>query len=121
MKTCLVVDDSSAVRTVARRLLERLRFAVEEAADGRLALEACLKAMPDAVLLDWNMPVMNGIEFLRRLRAADGGSAPVVVFCTTHGDIGHIAEAIGAGADEYIVKPFDGGILAAKLAQVGLL
>jgi two-component system, chemotaxis family, chemotaxis protein CheY len=121
MKTCLVVDDSGVVRKVARRILEQLDFAVEEAADGRLALDACLRKMPDAVLLDWNMPVMTGIEFLRLLRQTPGGTQPIVVFCTTHSDLDHIQEAIGAGADEYVMKPFDGDIIEAKLSQVGLL
>ena len=121
MKSCLIVDDSRVVRKVARRILEDLHFAIEEAADGKLALDACLKSMPDVVLLDWNMPVMNGIDFLRQLRRAPGGAAPVVVFCTTENDLQHIQEAIGAGANEYIMKPFDSDILAAKFAQVGLL
>jgi two-component system chemotaxis response regulator CheY len=121
MKSCLIVDDSRVVRKVARRILEDLHFAIEEAADGKLALDACLKAMPDVVLLDWNMPVMNGIDFLRQLRRAPGGESPVVVFCTTENDLQHIQEAIGAGANEYIMKPFDSDILAAKFAQVGLL
>jgi two-component system, chemotaxis family, chemotaxis protein CheY len=121
MKSCLIVDDSRVVRKVARRILEDLHFAIEEAADGKLALDACLKNMPDVVLLDWNMPVMNGIDFLRQLRRAPGGGSPVVVFCTTENDLQHIQEAIGAGANEYIMKPFDSDILAAKFAQVGLL
>jgi two-component system, chemotaxis family, chemotaxis protein CheY len=121
MKSCLIVDDSRVVRKVARRILEDLHFNIEEAADGKLALDACLKRMPDVVLLDWNMPVMNGIDFLRQLRRAPGGESPVVVFCTTENDIQHIQEAIGAGANEYIMKPFDSDILQAKFAQVGLL
>jgi two-component system, chemotaxis family, chemotaxis protein CheY len=121
MKSCLIVDDSRVVRKVARRILEDLHFNIEEAADGKLALDACLKKMPDVVLLDWNMPVMNGIDFLRQLRRAPGGDNPVVVFCTTENDIQHIQEAIGAGANEYIMKPFDSDILQAKFAQVGLL
>ncbi|MGO8915135.1 MAG: response regulator [Stellaceae bacterium] len=121
MKSCLIVDDSRVVRKVARRILEDMHFAVDEAADGKLALDACLKKMPDVVLLDWNMPVMNGIDFLRQLRRAPGGDSPVVVFCTTENDIQHIQEAIGAGANEYIMKPFDSDILQAKFAQVGLM
>jgi two-component system chemotaxis response regulator CheY len=121
MKCCLIVDDSRVVRKVARRILEDMHFLVEEAADGRLALDACLKKMPDVILLDWNMPVMNGIDFLRQLRRAPSGDSPVVVFCTTENDIQHIQEAIGAGANEYIMKPFDSDILQAKFAQVGLL
>ena len=64
MKTCLVVDDSGVVRKIARRILEGMEFTVVEAEDGAVALEACKQAMPDAVLLDWNMPVMDGFEFL---------------------------------------------------------
>ncbi len=77
--------------------------------------------MPDAILLDWNMPVMNGIDFLRSLRTMQGGQSPVVVFCTTENDIKHIQEAVSAGANEYIMKPFDTDIIQAKFQQVGLL
>ena len=121
MKSCLIVDDSRVVRKVARRILEDLHFAIEEAADGKLAMEACLKHMPDVILLDWNMPVMNGLEFLHALRGTAGGDAPVVVFCTTENDIAHIQQAIGAGANEYIMKPFDSDIIQTKFAQAGLL
>ena len=121
MKCCLVVDDSKVVRMVARKILEGLNFEIEEAEDGRRAMDACLKRMPDAILLDWNMPVMSGIEFLRELRKSDGGQTPVVVFCTTENDIAHIQEAIGAGANEYIMKPFDKDIVEAKFQEVGLI
>ena len=121
MKNCLVVDDSRVIRKVARRILEDMEFACDEAADGAQALEACRKAMPDAILLDWNMPVMSGIDFLRALRKEKGGAEPVVVFCTTENDMGHITEALRAGANEYIMKPFDGEILGAKFAEAGLV
>ena len=120
MKTCLVVDDSKVVRMVARKILEELEFEVSEAADGQQALTACQAKMPDVVLLDWNMPVMDGIEFLRALRSEQGGSAPKVVFCTTENDMAHIQEAISAGADEYIMKPFDSDIIQSKFSQVGI-
>ena len=121
MKSCLVVDDSKVVRMVARKILEDLAFEVTEAADGQEALSACQQQMPDAILLDWNMPVMDGIEFLRALRATDGGDAPGVVFCTTENDLAHIQEAVRAGANEYIMKPFDSDIIQSKFAQIGLL
>lgn len=121
MKSCLIVDDSKVIRMVARKILEELSFETLEAADGQEALNACKERLPDAVLLDWNMPVMSGIEFLRELRALPGGSGPVVVFCTTENDIQHIQEAIEAGANEYIMKPFDSEIIQAKFSQVGLL
>lgn len=121
MKSCLIVDDSKVIRMVAKKILTELQFATVEAEDGQQALDACKADMPDAVLLDWNMPVMNGIDFLRELRKLSGGDKPVVVFCTTENDIEHIQEAIEAGANEYIMKPFDSEILQAKFAQVGLI
>ena len=122
MKSCLIVDDSKVIRLVARKILEDLKFETEEATDGQIALEACRRKMPSAILLDWNMPVMSGIDFLRALRALPGGGeTPRVLFCTTENDLQHIQEAITAGADEYIMKPFDSEIIQAKFAQVGLL
>lgn len=93
MKTCLIVDDSSVIRKVARRILEGLDFQIIEAEDGEKAMEVCKRGMPDAVLLDWNMPVMDGYEFLRNLRMTPGGDKPKVVFCTTENDVAHIARA----------------------------
>lgn len=121
MKTCLVVDDSSVIRKVARRILEGLEFTIVEAEDGQKALDACKKELPDAVLLDWNMPVMDGYEFLRNLRLMPGGDRPKVVFCTTENDVAHIARALHAGANEYIMKPFDKEIVEAKFQEVGLI
>ena len=121
MRTCLVVDDSSVVRKIARRILEEMDFEIVEAEDGEKALEACKRALPDAVLLDWNMPVMDGYEFLGNLRRLPGGDQPKVVFCTTENDIDHISRALHAGANEYIMKPFDKEIISAKFAEVGLL
>ena len=77
--------------------------------------------MPEVVLLDWNMPTMDGLEFLRRLRQEPGGSAPRVVFCSVECDLDRIREVLDAGADEYIMKPFDGDILASKLVLAGVL
>jgi two-component system chemotaxis response regulator CheY len=121
MKTCLVVDDSGVVRKIARRILEEMGFEITEAEDGEKALEVCKTAMPDAVLLDWNMPVMDGYEFLGNLRRMPGGDVPKVVFCTTENDMDHISRALHAGANEYIMKPFDKDIVAAKFQEVGLI
>lgn len=120
-RTCLVVDDSRVVRKVARRILESQGFEVREAEDGQAALEACRAIMPDSVLLDWNMPVMNGIEFLKALRQEFGPEQPPVMFCTTENDISFIEQAIEHGAQEFIMKPFDEAILLGKFMQVGLL
>ncbi|MGE0847851.1 MAG: PleD family two-component system response regulator [Flavobacteriaceae bacterium] len=121
MKQCLVIDDSSVIRKVARRILEDMGFEVREAEDGADGLHKCAEAMPDAVLLDWNMPVMDGMQFLRELRAVPGGDVPKVVFCTTENDVAQIARALRAGANEYIMKPFDRDIMQAKFAEAGLI
>jgi two-component system, chemotaxis family, chemotaxis protein CheY len=121
VKLGLVIDDSRVVRKVARRILEDLGFEVAEAGDGAEGLAWCRSAMPDLVLLDWNMPVMDGLEFLRRLRQEPGGAAPRVVFCSVENDLDRVREALDAGADEYIMKPFDGDIVASKLGLAGVL
>lgn len=121
MSVCLVVDDSRVVRKVARRILEELGFSCEEAEDGQQAYNFCSSKMPEAILLDWNMPVMSGIEFLEKLRAMPNGQSPKVVFCTTENDMAHIQRAIMAGANEYIMKPFDTEIIKSKFIQIGLI
>ena len=119
LRTCLIVDDSRIIRKVARRIVEGLGFEVDEAADGSEALAWCAATLPDVVLLDWNMPVMDGLTFLGRLRALPGGGAPKVLFCTIETRADRIAEALSAGADDYVMKPFDGQILESKFAEVG--
>lgn len=121
MKDCLIVDDSKVVRMVARKILDELKFETREAVDGQNAIEACQSSMPDVILLDWNMPVMNGLDFLKALRSMPGGDAPIVVFCTSENSIERIQAALDAGANEYIMKPFDADIIQSKFAQVGLL
>lgn len=120
--TFLVVDDSKVVRTVARRMLESHGFVVEEAEDGAKALEFTqTKGMPMAVLLDVNMPVMGGLEFLEKLRSTPEGKEPIVIFCTTENDFNFIAKAMAMGAQEFIMKPFDEEIIRTKLSQLGLI
>lgn len=121
MKSCLIVDDSRVVRKVAGRIVHELGFSCREAEDGQKAYESCQSEMPDAIILDWNMPIMSGIEFLEKLRQMDGGDHPKVVFCTTENDINHIQRAMQAGANEYIMKPFDSEIIESKFMQIGLI
>lgn len=121
VRTCLIVDDSRIIRKVARRIVEGLGFEVDEAADGAEAMAYCQSLLPDVVLLDWNMPVMDGLTFIRRLRELPGGRSPKVLFCTIETQPERIAEALAAGADEYVMKPFDGEILQAKLTEVGAI
>lgn len=120
MKSCLVVDDSKVIRRVARHILETLNFEVREAGDGREALSSCLDTPPDVILLDWNMPVMSGMDFLRALKEATLAVRPKVVFCTTENGMAYIRAAIEAGADEYVMKPFDRETIHSKLQIVGV-
>lgn len=121
MKTCLIVDDSGVIRKIIRNVMEKLGFACTEAEDGKVAYDKCAASMPGLVMLDWNMPVMDGLEFLKKLRAMPSGQDPVVIFCTTENDMAHIQLAMEAGANDFIMKPFDNEILRSKLVQNGLI
>ncbi len=121
MKSCLIVDDSMVVRRVAREILEDLNFNCIDAEDGQIAIDRCKESMPDAVLLDWNMPNKDGLEFLEELRALPNGQTPIVVFCTTENEMSSITKALAAGANEYIMKPFDSDVIVSKFKQTGLL
>jgi len=121
MKSCLIVDDSSTIRKIARSIMEKLDFECNEAENGLIAKEKCMAHMPDVVLLDWNMPVMDGLEFLTELRAMDCGKDPKVLFCTTENSFDFIQKGMSAGADEYIMKPFDQDIVTSKLSQLGFI
>ena len=121
LPVCLVVDDSRVVRKVARRILEQHGFRVEEAENGLEGLVACQRHLPRCVLLDWNMPVMNGLGLLKALRSEFGPDEPLVIFCTTENEVAQISQALESGAQEYMMKPFDEEILVGKFAQIGLL
>jgi two-component system chemotaxis response regulator CheY len=119
-KLCLIADDSATIRNAARSILKDLQFHTAEAEDGFDALAKCRERQPDAILLDHVMPRLGGLEVMQALRLGHGGPAPKIIFCTATRDPRHIARAIGAGAHEYLIKPFDRDILAAKLEKLGL-
>jgi two-component system chemotaxis response regulator CheY len=121
VKHCLVVDDSRVIRKIACTILESFSIAADEAEDAATALNYCRVNMPDMILFDSQLPGTNGLEFLRLIRREPNGHHPVIVVCTTENDVEQITEALGAGANEYIMKPFDREILESKLAQVGLI
>ena len=118
-RTCLLVDDSRMIRKVARRIVEGAGYLVIEAENGEEGLARCRAAMPDLVITDWNMPVMTGIEFVTALRAIPSARQPRVVFCTTNSGARDIHKGIEAGADEYVIKPFDEAALLSRLQAVG--
>lgn len=121
MKTCLVVDDSEVVRKVARSIFERLELETGEAEDCQEALDSCAKAMPDAILLDCHLPGMGTVEFLASLRALANGDKPIVIYVATENNSSEIMRALSAGADDYVMKPFDRESLRAKLAANGVV
>lgn len=121
MPSCLIVDDSKVVRTLEKRIMADFGYEIAEAEDGQQAADYCKTTMPNLILLDWHMPVMNGLEFLKVLRAMPNGTSPKVIFCTTESELNNIMQALSSGADEYVMKPFDSEIIKGKLQQVGLL
>lgn len=123
MKTLLLVDDSRAVRMAERRIVSNFGLNVLEAENGQEALNVLQSAREgiDAILLDWNMPVMDGISFLRALRQDGRLAQPTVLMCTTENDISRISEALQAGANEYIMKPFTEEIVRGKLHEAGVI
>jgi len=120
-RSCLIVDDSRMVRRVAGRIVREMDFEPSEAENGQDAIEQCRVEMPDAILLDWNMPIMDGLSFIKHLRKSPGGDKPIVVFCTAERDVKKITTALDAGADEYVMKPFDSDIIRSKFFEVGLI
>ena len=117
-KVCLIVDDSRVIRKVSSKIAKSLGYVPIEAQDGIEALARCKKAMPHLVLTDWDMPEMDGLEFVKQLRAIPTPKAPKVVFCTSKGKAADVHAGIKAGADDYIVKPFDEAALRAKLERM---
>ena len=122
MKRILIVDDNRIVRRLIRQMLEACGFAAEEVEDGVQCLEHCrVYGIPEGIILDVNMPEMDGITCLQTMRADQNFRDCVVVMCTTQVELEHIVTAISAGANEYVMKPFTEEILREKLKIVGLL
>jgi two-component system chemotaxis response regulator CheY len=118
MKDCLIVDDSKVVRDILKKMLDQLGFECRQAVDGKDAVDLCTNKMPDLILLDWNMPIMSGIECLTVIRSMEGGKHPKIILCTGNSEMTQIVDALSGGADEYIIKPFDPEILRLKLVEV---
>ncbi|MGB3455535.1 MAG: response regulator [Litorimonas sp.] len=120
---CLIVDPSAMVRRVASRIVRELGYAVSEAATGQEALSACASRLPDVILLDWKTPDMETLDLIGAVRASAasaGDPMPTLIFCTADRSVDRIVEALQAGADEYIMKPFDSDIIRAKFELAGL-
>ncbi len=121
MRTAIVVDDSRAIRMILSRTLRELGYEVREAGNGVEALSVLSTGPPaDLVMADWNMPVMDGLELLRNIRASTEFASVPVVMVTTEAEVDQMTAAMAAGATEYIMKPFTREILADKLRMAGL-
>jgi two-component system chemotaxis response regulator CheY len=120
MRRCLVVDDSRVIRKIACRILEEFEITGEEAEDGESALQACRVAMPELLLLDGDAPGLNSAEFVRALRREKGGDKPLVLYCVTEIDVPHISGVLHAGANHYMLKPYDRIAMRNRLADLGL-
>ena len=120
MKHCMIVDDSDVIRKVARRLLENFEVMISEAENGQDALERCRARMPDALLVDWHMPVMSGQDFMVALRLEKEGKKAHIIYCTSENDPDDIARAMGCGANDVLVKPFDRETFDAKIFEAGI-
>ena len=121
-KTCLIVDDSKIVRKVIQRIVEVLGFTILEAENGQEAVDQVRNNTIDVIILDWNMPVMDGMEAMKIIRADPSIVVqPKIIFCTTENEFEKIQQAIINGADEYVMKPFDEAIIKGKMVQLGII
>ena len=117
----LVIDDSRAMRSILRLAVKALDFEAVEASNGQEGLDRLADKGPfDLVLVDWNMPVMNGLEFVTAVRAKPELNDMRIVMVTTEVEMSQVAKALSAGADEYVMKPFTTDILRDKLGVLGL-
>ncbi|MEE8606257.1 MAG: response regulator [Nitrospiraceae bacterium] len=117
----LVVDDSRATRTILRQILKEIGFEVSEAGHGREALERLKEiGTPDLALVDWNMPEMDGFEFIRAVRADHAYDSMRLMMVTTETEMEQVAKALEAGANEYVMKPFTKDVILEKLDLLGI-
>jgi len=121
VKSCLIIDDSAPSRGVAARLLSGFGLETSEAGTGEAALDICKAQMPDSILLDWYMPAMDGMEFLKNLREMSPDHLPTIIFCTAETSTRKISEALSAGARGYVMKPFDRDILRSTFRNLKLI
>lgn len=123
MSKALVVDDSRTVRVILKRIMTEAGFEVCEAGNGKEALQVIGDdaAALRVVLADWNMPEMNGFELLQQLRNRSDLADVKVVMVTTEAELGHMATALEAGANEYVMKPFTKDVILEKLDLIGVL
>jgi two-component system chemotaxis response regulator CheY len=121
MKHCLIVDDSSSIRKVARRILEEANFRASEVYSRVDAVDFCRNEMPDCIVVDWQMPDGDAMKFLTKIRALPGGAQPTVMYLTSEYDEEDVARAMRSGADMHIMKPFTRESFMKPFVDAGLI
>ena len=121
MSSCLIADDSKVIRLLLSKIMSNLGFSIIEAEDGEDVVELTQIKEPDLIIMDWNLPLLEGIDALYKIRAMKLNKAPKIIFCSSISDIDRLQTAIDGGADDYIIKPFDEDIVSTKLTILGLL
>jgi two-component system chemotaxis response regulator CheY len=121
MKQCLIVDDSSSIRKVAKRILKDFGYEAAEAENGEEALKLCAESMPDSIIVDWQMPDVDSTRLMADIRKLPDGNKPTILYCTLENDPMRMAAAIRHGANGQLMKPFDREALTRSLSSVGLI
>lgn len=120
-KRCLIVDDSEVIREIAARIVADLGFESAQAENAALAIDFCKEKKTDVVLLDWDLPSMGALDFLRGAAELAAGEKPEIILCATENDPQQFTLAKAAGAAHHVLKPFDKALLEAKFCEIGLL
>lgn len=121
MPSCIVADDSKIMRMLLSKIMENFGYTVDEAEDGEDLLEQCAKNMPDLIISDWQLPLIDGIDVLYKIRSDKKVKQPVFMFCSYLKDRDIMKQAVAGGADDFIMRPFDEDIIASKLKMIRLL
>lgn len=121
MNHCLVVDDSSSIRKVARRILEEIDFKASEAETRAEALDICRGGMPSAIIVDWRMPDGEAMAFMTKIRAMPDGKSTKIFYLTSENDPMNVARALRSGADAHMMKPFNRETFVRPFVEVGLV
>jgi two-component system chemotaxis response regulator CheY len=121
MKHCLIVDDSSSIRKVAKRILAEANIRTSEADTRADAIDLCRNEMPDCIVVDWLMPDGDAMKFLTKLRALPGGAQPTIMYLTSENDPDNVARAMRSGADAHMMKPFDRDSFMKPFVDAGLV
>ena len=118
---CIIADDSKIIRMVLSKIFNNLGFSVLEAEDGEEVLTLCEKEEPSLIIMDWRLPIIDGIDVLYKIRGEYKFRQPRIIFCSSMIEPDRIREALDGGADDYLMKPFDEEIIVSKLKILGMI